>query len=148
MSLSKKIVLAVPTETELIKNLTKAQNWIDLKNQEVVLVHFFPISHYMNEFTPYAFPDDSQKVEIKASICKMLENVRDTLNLSKEKTTLICEFTNSVRPDMVDFLKNQGANLLILATRGKHGIPGLFDSSFAEYMNKYSPCDVLVLRPC
>lgn len=145
--MQKKVTIAVPNEPELMENIFRVKNYIDISQTHCVLIHYFSISHYMNEFTPYVFPNEGQKVEIKASILKMLENTRNKLGLTEQNSTLLCEFTNSPRADMVDYLKTNKQDMVVVATRGKHGIPGLFDSSFAEYLNKFSPCDILVLRP-
>jgi nucleotide-binding universal stress UspA family protein len=45
------------------------------------------------------------------------------------------------------YLKEVKADLVVTATKGKHGIDGFFSSSFTDYLCKFSPCDVLVMRP-
>jgi nucleotide-binding universal stress UspA family protein len=67
------------------------------------------------------------------------------------------EFTGTVTFDVakgfnpedeaINFLKRVNASLIVVATRGKHGFKGLFLSSFTDYMVKFAPCDVFVVRP-
>lgn len=45
------------------------------------------------------------------------------------------------------YLDETRANLGVIATRSRHGIVGLFTSSLANFLNSFSPSDVLVLRP-
>lgn len=47
----------------------------------------------------------------------------------------------------VDFLHQQEINLLVCSTRGIHGPRAIFQSSFADYMIKFAPCDVYIVRP-
>ena len=49
--------------------------------------------------------------------------------------------------EMVEYLKKNKANLLVVGTRGLKGFQGLFTSSFATKMMKEAPCNLLVLRP-
>lgn len=49
--------------------------------------------------------------------------------------------------EMVHYLKQHKANLLVVGTRGIKGFQGLFTSSFATKMMKEAPCNLLVLRP-
>ncbi len=48
---------------------------------------------------------------------------------------------------MVEYAKGIDVNMIVVATRNKRGIAGLFTSSFADRMLALSPCDILVLRP-
>ena len=56
-------------------------------------------------------------------------------------------FAKSREEKISEYLDSAKPNLVVAATRGKHGIDGLFSSSLTDYLVKYSPCDVLVLRP-
>lgn len=47
---------------------------------------------------------------------------------------------------VIEYLKEVKADLVITATRGKHGIEGLFSSSFTDHLVKHAPCNVLTLR--
>ncbi len=49
--------------------------------------------------------------------------------------------------EMVHYLKQSNAQLLVVGTRGIKGFKGLFTSSFATKMMKEAPCNLLVLRP-
>jgi nucleotide-binding universal stress UspA family protein len=70
-------------------------------------------------------------------------------NFGKLPTTKIkysCQFHESPRLGLIEDLNRSKSDVVFVATRGKHGIEGLFNSSFAEYMLKFSPCSIFILR--
>ena len=56
-------------------------------------------------------------------------------------------FDHSPADRIVKYAKDIEAHMLVVATRNKQGIAEFFTSSFADRVLKFSPCDVLVLRP-
>jgi len=113
------------------------------------LVHCFEIQTYTAEFSAYTYPTTAQYPEFEEgarNVLKVLEkNLSEKFNHLKFQTSIL--FSTDPKHKLTDYLKENKADLAIIATRGKHGIEGLFSSSFADHLIRYSSCDVHVLRP-
>lgn len=143
----KNIVLCVDLREESLKTLKSVAKKIDLKNAKVHLVHAFEIQTGMMEFATFVYPTEDQYPEIEKSVMDLLGTLQKDLGLSDDQTEKHCYFSHSKEVAIKDYLDSKKAEMVVLATRGKHGIEGFFASSLADYLCKYSPCDVLVLRP-
>ena len=143
----KNIVICADLKEESLKRLRSIHEDIDLKHAKVHIVHVFEIQYYVSEFTPYVYPTESQYSEMENSGKAILEKLGADLGIPKENLVVQCYFSKSREERIGEYLKSSNANLVVSATRGKHGIDGLFSSSLTDYLIKYSPCDILVLRP-
>ena len=56
-------------------------------------------------------------------------------------------FAQSPADRLAEYAKEINAGMVVVATRNKKGLAGIFLSSFADRLLKLSPCDILVLRP-
>lgn len=115
----------------------------------VHLVHCFEIQTYTAEFSAYTYPAREQYPEFEEGAKNVLKVLQSNLEGAFEnlsfKTTIL--FDSDPKHRMTEYLKEEKADLAVVATRGKHGIEGLFSSSFADHLTRYSSCDVYVLRP-
>lgn len=143
------IVLCVGLNEPCLETLAQLADSQLIKNaKKIHLIHCFEIQIYTSELVaPYIFPTKDKYPEIEAATTKILENLAIKLGVEKDKYALQCFFTESPKKKTKEYLEEVGADLCVVATRGKHGIKGLFSSSFAEHLLKYSPCDIYVLRP-
>jgi nucleotide-binding universal stress UspA family protein len=96
---------------------------------------------------PVIYPTEDLYPEIEKSTVGMLKTLAYDMGAKDNKLELKCFFSHSREVTINDYLKNVHADLVVVATRGKHGIEGFFSSSLADFLCKYSPCDVLVKRP-
>lgn len=140
----KKITICVDLNELCFKNLKKLTGHVLLQGAEVHLIHFFGIQVYTAEFTPFVFPNPDQYPEIEKSTLLALENLEKDLNIKAIKS---CRFVHSTEEAVVDYLKDNKSDLVIVSTQAKHGLDSFFHSSFTDYLVKYSPCDVFVVRP-
>ncbi len=120
-----------------------------LNDARVHIVHCFEIQVYTNEFSPYIYPTEDKYPELTDAAKGILQNVEDELKKSHPNNEYVKEvyFSQSPKQKIKEYLADINADLVVVATRGKHGIEGLFTSSFAEFLVKYSPCDIHILRP-
>ncbi|MAF76942.1 MAG: hypothetical protein CME63_05860 [Halobacteriovoraceae bacterium] len=120
-----------------------------LDDARIHIVHCFEIQVYTNEFSPYIYPTEDKYPELTEAAQSILQSVEDELKKEHPSSEYIKEvyFTQSPKQKMKEYLSEINADLVVVATRGKHGIEGLFTSSFAEFLVKYSPCDIHILRP-
>lgn len=142
----KNVVICVSLNDESLDNLAQLKGDQILKDAKVHLVHCFEIQVYTSDFSPYIYPTEEKYPEIEAASLKILDSLQERLGL-EEKVEKKCFFSQSPKQRLKEYLEESKADLCVVATRGKHGIQGLFSSSFAEHLVKYSPCDLHIKRP-
>ena len=130
-----------------INTLKNSKHDIDLKNNKVHLVHVFPINIYNSDLIPFVYPNEEQYPAIKESTEAILVKLGADLGIAKENFSVHCFFSQSSEDKIKEYLSEVGADLAIVATRGKHGLEGFLNNSLTDFLCKHSPCDVLVLRP-
>lgn len=142
----KNIVICVDLTEESLKTLEKLQFKFNLNQSIVHLVHVFEIKRGMVEFTPVIYPSSDQYPEIENSVVDMLSSLSEKLDLNPGQVKMKCFFNDSKESCLKDYLKEINADLVVLATRGKHGVSGFFASSLTDFLCKYAPCDIFVMR--
>lgn len=146
----KNIVICAPLEEQLLKNFERLNEMDLLKGVNVHLVHCFEIQMYAYEFMAAYYPTEDQFKAIETSIKDILGSFQNKLeDAANEKTTWTHQVLKSTdcKGQMVKYLKEVNADMAVIATRGKHGLEGLFTSSFADHLVKHAPCDLTILRP-
>jgi nucleotide-binding universal stress UspA family protein len=143
----KNIVLCADLNEVSLQRLKSIHQELDLKHAKVHIVHVFEIQYYVAEFTPYVFPSEDQYKEMEKSTLAILAKLGKDLGINESNLELKCFFARSSDEKLLEYLKASNADLAVVATRGKHGVEGLFSSSLTDFLCKYSPCDILVLRP-
>ena len=143
----KNIVLCVDLDQTSIDTLKNAHQDIVLKHNTVHLIHVFPIQIYNSDLIPYVFPIEEQHPAIEASTKTILEKLGADLGIEKSNLMTHCFFARETEERIKEYLISSKADLAVVATRGKHGLSGFLNNSLTDYLCKYSPCDVLVLRP-
>lgn len=143
----RKIVLCVDLNQGCIDTFKTLAQKIDLKYARVYLVHVFENQLYNADLVPFVFPLPEQHQAIEKSALEILDGLGKNLDLLSDNVKTKCFFAFSREQKIKDFLTEVDADLVVLATRGRHGIVGFFTSSLADFLCKYSPCDVFVLRP-
>jgi nucleotide-binding universal stress UspA family protein len=125
----------------------KSPHLIDLKHSKIHLVHVFELQHYTLELAPVVFPTNEQVNEIATGAIAILQKLGTDLGIAKENLIAKCYFEQSTENKVREYCTEIKADLIVIATRGKHGLDSIFSNSLTEHLCKYSPCDVLVLRP-
>lgn len=144
-----KILVTTDLSADCLTTMRRLKGSPLLDDKEIHLLHVFETIYYNFDLSTIIYPRADEKPKIE-------ENVMDTLIALKNHITplghkpqvvLKCLFELEAKETIVKYAKEIGAELLVVATQGKKGIPGLFHSSFAQYMCKHAPCDLMVLRP-
>ena len=143
----KNIVVCVDLTEDSVNSLETIQYKIDLSSSVVHLVHVFEIRVGNIELTPIVYPTTEQYPIIEKNILEILSTISEKLHLKPEQVKMKCIFNQSKENSLHQYLNEVKADLAVLATRGKHGMAGFFSSSLADYLCKYAPCDLLVIRP-
>jgi nucleotide-binding universal stress UspA family protein len=145
----KNIVLCASLNDESLELLKGLKGSSLFEDSTVHLIHCFEVQLYTADFAPYIYPTEDKYPEIEEASKTILQGVESTLKQNpkiKNFETRVF-FSQSPKQKIREYLESINADLVVVATRGKHGIDGLFSSSFAEFLVKFSPCDVHILRP-
>lgn len=145
--MKKKIVVAMPIETDLLKTVQDWASQEDFSNAELVFTHFIRQEYSGYEMTVVTYPDEKIFNEMKPVLTNHFQAICS--KMLKVGTPFQVEVILSPSPadSMIKNLVSHRADLVVVATRGKSGLAGFFGSSFADHMSKFSPCNLLVLRP-
>ena len=76
-----------------------------------------------------------------------MQELGSSLNLSESQVSYELEFNLSPKQYIQKLLIKSNMDLVVMAVKEKHGIKGMFSSSFVDHFLKFSPCNVLVIRP-
>lgn len=145
-----RIVIALPLEDTLLEPLHVWGNKFDFSHVESILfVHVVKKNITPLEFGLVESPDETTYEEMVPTINKFLKDEARRIIPAEFAGTIDYRVTKDFHPEeeIIDILKSVNATLVVVATRGKHGFEGLFHSSFTDYMVKFAPCDVFVVRP-
>lgn len=144
-----KIVFCLSDKSELVTPLLKLADKDWLKGAEVHLINVFEQKTYAYELSTYVWPDQGVFDELKLNIDKGMQKTADQLVTNTEdrkKVVTRCFLHHSPKQKLVEYCQEISADLVVVVTRGNTGLKGLFTSSTAEYLMKFSPCDVYVMR--
>lgn len=146
---SPKIVFCLSDKAELVDPVLKLAGKEWLKGAQIHLINVFEQKTYAYELSTYVWPDQSVFDELKQNVDIGMQKTADKLVLDAEdrkKVLTHCFLHHSPKQKIVEYCEEIGADLVVVVTRGNTGIKGLFTSSTAEYLMKFSPCDVYVMR--
>lgn len=143
------IVIALPLEDDQLCPLHGWGKKFDFSH--VTEVHFIHV--VKKNITPLEFgmvesPDEPTYREMLPTLNKFVEDEARKI-LPQEFTGKIeYRVTKDFNPEdeFIDILKEVGATLAVVSTRGKSGLASFFSNSFTEHMVKHAPCDVYVVR--
>ena len=144
----KNVVICVDLNENSLDTLKKFHRHLnDFKHSTLHFIHIFEIHIYNADLVPVIFPTESQYSEIEKSTLLILNKLAHDIGARDDQIQTKCFFSHSREEKIRHYLTEVRADLVVVATRGKHGIEGFFSSSLADFLCKFSPCDVLVLRP-
>lgn len=143
----KNIVICADLNQNSLDTLKTLGRNLDFKDATLHFIHVFEIHMYNADIVPVIFPTEDQYPEIEQSTLNILNKLGNDLGAKKDQIQTKCFFSHSREEKIRSYLNEVNADLAVVATRGKHGIEGFFSSSLADFLCKYSPCDVLVVRP-
>ncbi len=130
----------------LYKESLKDFSWQNV--DEVHFIHGFQLVKYTDTFYMVAYPQEPEHAEIENSINEILGGLEKSIFEGKDQPKIInkCLFSTQPREALVSYADENQINEMIIGTKGKHGVSGLFSSSFAEYMVRHAHCPLRILR--
>ncbi|MEA9355775.1 universal stress protein [Bacteriovorax sp. PP10] len=143
----KNYVLCTTLDNECLNTLQKIRHQVDLKHTMVHIVTVVKLNIYQIDLSPYIYPTEIQYANLELKAIEIMKKLGESLNIDSSQIIYQCFFEYNKKETIKTYLEKINADLVVVATRGKYGIPGLFSSSFADFLCKFSPCDILVMRP-
>ena len=143
----KEVIVCVDLTKECFETLKKITAKIDLTHSRVHLIHVFESPLHDEDLAPFTFPLNQQHRELELKTIDSLKSLGLELGVRQNNLIIKCFFSLSKKDKIKAYLDEARANLVVIATRSRHGLVGLFTSSLADFLNSFSPCNVLVLRP-
>lgn len=140
-----KVVICLPDEQNLQDKMSDhLKKYSLIKAAELHYLHITQSYSYTYMVPPTVFPTDDQKGDIKKFYQGVMESMHGKIGQGEGQ--FHCLFDDSPKHAAAEFLKTTNPDLVVTATRGKHGFEGIFTSSFTEHLIKFAPCDVLAIR--
>ena len=145
----KKIIIAMPTEEDFMPSISRWGHEFNWAKCEAHFIHVVRKDYAVSEMSAIQIPDDKTFEQLKHSSLEFFKKkAHDVMPERAFDNAHFEVFLDHSPPDrIVKYANEIGADMIVVATRSKKGIVGFFTSSFADRMLKFSPCDVLVLRP-
>lgn len=144
----KKVVVCVSMQDEReTQELQQLKDSGVLTNKEVHFLTVFKIGKHINELSFFDFPNAEQFDDIKKAVIDVQEGLAQKVLSAEEleQSKQVCLFDANPKIKVRDYLKEVGAEMVITSVR-KHGVEGLFVSSFTDYMTQHAPCNVFVVK--
>lgn len=131
---------------ELFKKDVKQRNWKEV--EEVHFIHGFQFQHYADAFYFTSYPLENQYGDIEKSVERVFQPLVNIVRDSNNEIQVIskCIIVSSPKKSLAEYAKDNKIDSMVIGTRGKDGIAGLFSSSFAEYMVRHAPCELRIIR--
>ena len=143
-----KLIIAVSLEIETHGALIKLKNINIDFDCEIHLVHVVPVILYARglHLSALTYPLMTERPKIEETILGKLADVKTEIFPNHKNVTLKCIFDGNEKMAFCDYVEHQQPDLVVVATRSKHGISKFFDSSFAQVQLGHSSSSILVLR--
>ena len=143
----KNVLISVAMNDENLKSFNRLKGSAFLSNAKVHFVTVFEKQAMVSELTPYIYPSKEMEVEIKKVSTEKLRSLASDLGVPEENAVFSVIFDFDPQVKINEYAENNKNDLIAVATRKKEGFTGLFTSSFANFLNRHAPCDVVVMRP-
>lgn len=143
-----KIIIAVHLDAATQRPFEYLKEMPIVLDAEIQLVHMVPVTFHGVEmgFEIEAYPPKVDRPKIETEIKKKLAAFKEEFFPNHTNVSSRVIFDTNVKAAFSEYVEKEKADLVVVATRGRHGIKTFFDSSFAQHQLKYSVAHVLVLR--
>jgi nucleotide-binding universal stress UspA family protein len=145
-----KIAVAATFDPKMRESLKTLSKYEFIKGAEIHLVNVFEtvnLSHSMN-IPAGVYPSSESFPVIEQGNLELLAKLKDDILPGHDGEVILKALLGfDAKNKFIEYAANINADMVVVSTRGKRGIEGLFDSSFAQHMCKYSPTSVFILRP-
>ncbi|MGB0455226.1 MAG: universal stress protein [Bacteriovoracaceae bacterium] len=117
-----------------------------LAHKDITVVHAFEKTFYNDDFSKFSWPEDNKWDEIEPQVLSYLKTIGEKILPDQKPFKTDTFLSESSKAEFCEYLEKNKFDMVFVYTRAKHGIEGMFSSSFAEYLVKFAPCAVVTLR--
>jgi universal stress protein A len=112
---------------------------------ELHLLHVIPNLNYFTPYESFLTPENLVVIErnIEGEVEKDFDKVVKKIDMPVKKTIK----TGVTFVEIIDYVKQEGIDLVVMGTHGRSGIEHILIGSVAEKVVRKSPCPVLTIRP-
>ena len=141
----KKILCPVDFSEFTDEILTYAVTIANRFNSELHLIHVIPNLNYFTPYESFLTPENLVAIErnIEGEVGKDFDKITKKLNLPFKRIVK----TGVTFVEIIDYIKQQEIDLVVMGTHGRSGIEHILIGSVAEKVVRKSPCPVLTVRP-
>jgi len=110
------------------------------------LIHVIPNMDYFTPYESFMAAENIVAVQkgVEGEVERDLEEVAQKLPGIQVKRAIR---TGVAFVEILDYVKSEGIDLIIMGTRGRGGLENIIIGSVAEKVLRKSPCPVLTIRP-
>jgi len=141
----KKIVCPVDFSEFTDDILKYATNIAKKYDAELHLLHVIPNLNYFTPYESFLTPENLVLMEknIEKEVEKDFEKIIQSIDISVKKIIK----TGVIFVEIMDYIKEENIDLVIMGTHGRSGIEHILIGSVAEKIVRKSACPVLTIRP-
>ncbi len=114
-------------------------------DSELHLLHVIPNLSYFTPYESFMTPENIVAIErnIEKEIEKDFDNVLRKIDIPAKKVIK----TGVTFVEIIDYIKEEGIDLVVMGTHGRSGIEHILIGSVAEKVVRKAPCPVMTVRP-
>jgi nucleotide-binding universal stress UspA family protein len=114
-------------------------------DSELHLIHVIPNLNYFTPYESFLTPENLVAIErnIEGEVGKDFDKITKKLDLPFKRVIK----TGVTFVEIIDYIKDQEIDLVVMGTHGRSGIEHILIGSVAEKVVRKSPCPVLTVRP-
>ncbi len=114
-------------------------------NAELHLLHIIPNLNYFTPYESFLTPENLVAIEnnINTEVERDFDKIIKGIDIQVKKITR----TGITFVEIIDYVKTEGIDLIVMGTHGRSGIEHILIGSVAEKVVRKAPCPVLTVRP-
>jgi hypothetical protein len=147
MKFSRKVLVAVGLSAEMTELIKPLREMDFLSHSEIHFVHVFNTMNYTTVFSdfPIIYPVEADLKAIEESVTAFISKItKEVLPKGFEgKVVQKCLFDAIPKEKFSAYANEHKFDLVIVPTREKRG---LFESSFAQFVNKHTHANMILLK--
>jgi universal stress protein A len=112
---------------------------------ELHLIHVIPNLNYFTPYESFLTPENLVAIErnIEGEVKRDFDKLTERLTVPAKRVVR----TGITFVEIIDYIKEEGIDLVVMGTHGRSGIEHILIGSVAEKVVRKAPCPVLTVRP-
>jgi nucleotide-binding universal stress UspA family protein len=112
---------------------------------ELHLLHVIPNLNYFTPYESFLTPENMVAIEqnVETEVNRDMDKITGSLDIPVKRAIK----TGVTFMEIIDYIKTEHIDLVIMGTHGRSGIEHILIGSVAEKIVRKAPCPVLTIRP-